>query len=250
MLGYAPRLDHWTGLDRFYKGYPTATGVFAADYLTARQERMRRFLESLHDDHDVHTRFAYVEQPQSEPTYVASQNRVALPAASMLPPMFDERSPPAVNYGLLGSVLLRAMARVAINVAEIKHEEAERVAWSGGIVKQFVGRLTCRQMSAGVENDAPRLPSVSVGGHALLRAYRDAAAHDVRRRSLPTAERKRRSRLFFLSRCLLFCADDHSTASNSANHRCNVMAHRSSEFAEAFGCPGWRNRTRDRCDVW
>ncbi|KAL1440980.1 hypothetical protein MTO96_009025 [Rhipicephalus appendiculatus] len=125
MLGYAPRLDQWAGLDRFYMGYPTPTGVFAADYLAARQERMRRFLESLHDDNNVHTRFAYVEQPRSKPRYVASQNRVVLPAASMLPPMFDTRSLPEVNYGLLGSLLLRVMARVAIDEANIKHEKAE-----------------------------------------------------------------------------------------------------------------------------
>ncbi|KAL3226811.1 hypothetical protein MRX96_024638 [Rhipicephalus microplus] len=142
MLGYAPRLDQWTGLDRFYMGYPTATGVFAADYLAARQERMRRFLESLHDDYNVHARFAYVEQPSSKTWYVASENRVVLPAASMLPPMFDARSLPEVNYGLLGSVLLKAMARVAIDVARMKHEEAERVAWSGHTFKQFVERYT------------------------------------------------------------------------------------------------------------
>ncbi|KAL3226810.1 hypothetical protein MRX96_024637 [Rhipicephalus microplus] len=96
----------------------------------------------------------------------------------------------------------------------------------------------------------PGPPSVSVGAHALLRAFRNAAAHDVRRRSMPATKRKSRSRMFFLSRCLLFCADNHSGTFNSANHRCNVMARRSSEFAEAFGCLGWRNRTHDRCDVW
>ncbi|KAH7975260.1 hypothetical protein HPB49_025384 [Dermacentor silvarum] len=246
MLGYAPRLDQWIGLDRFYRGYPSATGVFAADYLASRQERMRRFLESLHDD-DADTRFAFVEQPQTEPTYVASQNRVALPAASMLPPLFEARSLPEVNYGLLGSVLLRVMTRATMDEINIRHVGDDRDAWSQRNVKQFVERLSCKGTSAGVTAGAP---SVSVGVHALLRAFRKAAAQDGRRRSMSQAQRGSRGRLFFMSRCLLFCADDHSAASQPLHHRCNVMARRSSEFAEAFGCPDWRNRTRDRCDVW
>ncbi|KAH6921641.1 hypothetical protein HPB50_003842 [Hyalomma asiaticum] len=245
MLGYAPGLDQWTGLDRFYMGYPSTTGVFAADYLAARQERMRRFLESLHGK-DADARFAFVEQPRSEPMYVASQNRVALPAAFMLPPLFDTRSLPEVNYGLLGSLLLRVMTRATIDAVKFKHQGANRIAWSRRSVKQ----LSCNEPSAGVRKGAPRPPSVSVGGHALLRAFHSAATEDLRHHSMSKAQRKSRSRLFFLSRCLLFCADDHKAGSNPANHRCNVMARRSHEFAEAFGCPNWRNRTRHRCDVW
>ncbi|KAK8781015.1 hypothetical protein V5799_017645 [Amblyomma americanum] len=133
MLGYAPRLDHWSGLDRFYRGYPSATGVFAADYLGSRQERMRRYLESLHSQ-DTDSRLAF-QQPPAEPTYTAP-NRVALPAASMLPPLFDPRGLAEFNYGLLGSVLLRAMMR-AFDGENVEYDGADRVAWSPGRLKEF-----------------------------------------------------------------------------------------------------------------
>ncbi|KAL3223368.1 hypothetical protein MRX96_027618 [Rhipicephalus microplus] len=98
-------------------------------------------------------------------------------------------------------------------------------------------------------------PAVSVGAHALFRAYKKAAASfdGGRGRSLRGLEALSADQVFHVGRCFLACGDTHDGSADPlfAGHRCNRMARQSLEFASAFRC----NRAsytpwRSLCDLW
>ncbi|XP_077540057.1 endothelin-converting enzyme homolog isoform X2 [Haemaphysalis longicornis] len=153
ILGVVPSLQNWSDVDRFYRHYPSATGIFGRDYLSARKERMSRYLESLKSK-DVDSRFAFTEF-NSRPAYVAP-NTAVLPAASLLPPLLSLRDAPEVNYGLLGSVMLQTMLHAFDEVNGL-----ENATWEASRVKDFIQRIR-------IEEEGTKENSSSKSGHAKI----------------------------------------------------------------------------------
>lgn len=255
-LGYATGLSNWTGVDQLYSLHPVPTGTFVTDYLNSRKARMQRFFAMLGNEKDP-TKYDFTgDSPRI--TYSAP-NTVSVPAAVMIWPLFNYLGATELNYGLLGSLLVENMMRAFGRDNFRSDAHGSHIEWPKRERRLFESNYHCDGLAKKSWHTRKRhskrsghrakpaandtRPGVSVGAHALFRAYKKAAAGD---RSLRGFENLSGDQLFFIGRCLAACGD---SVARKSYHRCNVMARHSSEFAHAFRCGDWSS-PKGRCDMW
>ncbi|KAH7962307.1 hypothetical protein HPB52_015401 [Rhipicephalus sanguineus] len=178
-------------------------------------------------------------------------NVLVIPAASMLSPLFNYGASPAINYGLLGSVIMQNLMRAFGHINMLTDGSGSPIAWIPEERADFEDRYQCDRMSEVRDSDVDPPAGVSVGAQAFFRAYKRAsAARGNRSCALPGLERLSSDQVFFVSRCLLRCHDVPGTTDgvHLEDHTCNLMAKHSAEFANAFNCP--MDHSNTLCDVW
>ncbi|KAL1433805.1 hypothetical protein MTO96_012334 [Rhipicephalus appendiculatus] len=275
-IGYPARLGEWAGVDDFYGRHPRPTGVFVADYLGARKARMRAFFAALRAGNVSETDGFDFANDAPGVVYYGAPNEVSVPAVALMRPLFNYRGAPELNYGLLGSLLLDAIMRAFDGANMMDDGHGFRVLWPTIQRRLFRVKYSCDDLRGGPlimsqafkRNSRSRTPpspkgrartsrpAVSVGAHALFRAYKRAAASfDGGRsgRSLRGLEALSGDQVFHVARCFLSCGDTHDGSADPlfAGHRCNRMARQSPEFASAFRCnrASW-TPSRSLCDLW
>ncbi|KAH6922852.1 hypothetical protein HPB50_019854 [Hyalomma asiaticum] len=272
-IGYPTGLGKWKGVDEFYGRHPHPTGVFVTDYLGAREARMRAFFAALRGGNV--TKHEVFDFANDAPGIVyGTPNKVSVPAVALVRPLFNYRGAPELNYGLLGSLVVEAIMR-AFGGADIMDDgHGQRIPWSTNHQRLFREKYRCDDLRGGprvmsqasqsnvhaktTPSSKPQAktsrPGVSVGAHALFRAYKKAAAtNSGGGRSLRGFEALSGDQLFHVGRCFVACGDAHDGSVDPlfTRHRCNRMARQSSEFASAFRCNGasWTSAS-SRCDFW
>lgn len=268
-LGYPTGLSNWRGVDGFYARHPQPKGTFVEQYLVSRKARMRKLFALLRNGSALEEVEFLYEVPGIK---YGPANTVSVPAVALVWPLFYHRGAPELNYGLLGSVLVEGMMRAFDRDNMMVDEKGSPISWSRGGRQLFQKNYRCDDLKKGPHmiNKAskqprsyrhPRLagthrhgsgrrPGVSVGAHALFRAYKTAAK--LRGRRLRGFEALSGEQLFHVGRCLVACGDPHDATTAGAHlsmHRCNQMARHSAEFAAAFNCGG-ATSSKGRCDVW
>lgn len=271
-IGYPAGLGKWKGVDKFYSRHPDSTGVFVRDYLGAREARMRALFTALRSNVTKPEEFDFANDAPGI-TYGAP-NEVSVPAVALVWPLFNYRGAPELNYGLMGSLLVEAIMRAFGGADMMDDGRGSPIPWSKKHRRLFQKKYHCDSLGEGPRklNQASRSnahaptsqgqalgsrPGVSVGAHALYRAYKRAAAASfggaTGGRSLRGFEALSGDQLFHVGRCLLACGDAHDGATDPlfAGHRCNRIAQQSPEFATAFRCDraSW-TPAGSRCDLW
>ncbi|XP_075525235.1 uncharacterized protein LOC142557351 [Dermacentor variabilis] len=269
-IGYPAGLSEWKGVDEFYSRHPRSTGVFVRDYLGAREARMRAFLARLRSRVAKPEEFDFANDAPGV-TY-GTPNEVSVPAVALVWPLFNYRGAPELNYGLLGSLLVEAIMRAFGGTNMMHGGRGSPIPWSANhrwlfkkkyhrcdnlregprLLSQASRRSNARVPTSSRGRDLGSRPGVSVGAHALYRAYKSAAA-SFGSRSVRGFEALRGDQLFHVGRCFLACGDAHDSVADPlfAGHRCNRMARQSSEFAAAFRCDeASRTPAGSRCDFW
>lgn len=246
-LGYDKKLGGWPSLKDYYKSYPFASGIFLSDYVNTNEAHVQKFFELTRHRRDVDFNFrsdvvgAFYEGP----------NVLVVPAASMLSPLFSYGGSPAINYGLLGSVIMQNLMRAFGHNNMLTDGFGTAITWSAEERADFEDRYHCDLMSEVRDSEVDPLAGVSVGAQAFFRAYKRAsAARGNRICALPGFREHTSDQLFFMSRCLLRCHDVPGTTDgfHLEDHTCNLMAKHSAEFANAFHCP--RDHSDVFCDMW
>ncbi|KAL1439081.1 hypothetical protein MTO96_047542 [Rhipicephalus appendiculatus] len=246
-LGYDRNLGNWSGLNDYYQNYPIASGIFLMDFVNTNEAHAIKFFELKCQPQEVDFSFrsdivgAFYEGP----------NVLVIPAASMLSPLFSYGAPPAINYGLLGSVIMQNLMRAFGHNNMLTDGTGSPIGWFPEERADFEDRYQCDRMSEVRDSEADPLAGVSVGAQAFFRAYKRAsAAWGKRSCALPGLERLTSDQVFFVSRCLLRCHDVQGTTDgvHLEDHTCNLMAKHSAEFANAFNCP--LDYSNVFCDVW
>ncbi|XP_037509095.1 uncharacterized protein LOC119385781 [Rhipicephalus sanguineus] len=246
-LGYDLNLQSWRGLNDYYRRYPIASGIFLTDYVKTNEAHGIKFFELKRQRREVDFSFrsdivgAFYEGP----------NVLVIPAASMLSPLFNYGASPAINYGLLGSVIMQNLMRAFGHINMLTDGSGSPIAWIPEERADFEDRYQCDRMSEVRDSDVDPPAGVSVGAQAFFRAYKRAsAARGNRSCALPGLERLSSDQVFFVSRCLLRCHDVPGTTDgvHLEDHTCNLMAKHSAEFANAFNCP--MDHSNTLCDVW
>ncbi|KAL3223369.1 hypothetical protein MRX96_027618 [Rhipicephalus microplus] len=294
-IGYPAGLGDWQGVDDFYVRRPRPTGVFVADYLGVREARMRVFFAAFRGDNFSATEafdfandaagvaygapnqvrvpavalvrplFNYGGAPELNYGLLGSILLDAIVRAFDRANMMDDGHgfpvpwPPDSTATVPGEVQVRRpqgrtphYTRFRQTLDPIDYRLMTRHACRSQASKRNVRSRTPTSRKG--RTRASR-PAVSVGAHALFRAYKKAAASfdGGRGRSLRGLEALSADQVFHVGRCFLACGDTHDGSADPlfAGHRCNRMARQSLEFASAFRC----NRAsytpwRSLCDLW
>ncbi|CAN7993516.1 unnamed protein product [Ixodes hexagonus] len=241
-LGYSMGLNYWGGVDRFYSDYPVPVGPFLETYLdTSRAYALQQLTLQPHWSAD----FANVIIDSEEPTvFYGGPNTVTVPAAAMLSPFFNVRERAALNYGALGSIVTRHLMQAFNDDNRVDDGKGSPIDWSESELSRFREHWNCHQNLHPGPSYEDAEPAVSIGAHALFRAYKVAAAGQF---APAVPEGLSSDQLFFVSRCYAYCGDK----SLDAPHECDVLAQDSVEFAKVFGCPpGSPMNPEKKCDAW
>ncbi|KAH8031255.1 hypothetical protein HPB51_014467 [Rhipicephalus microplus] len=260
-IGYPAGLGDWQGVDDFYVRHPRPTGVFVADYLGVREARMRVFFAAFRGN-NVSATEAFDFANEAAGVAYGAPNQVRVPAVALVRPLFNYGGAPELNYGLLGSILLDAIVRAFDRANMMDDGHGFPVPWPPIQRRLFRAKYKSQASKRNARSRTPTSrkgrtrtsrPAVSVGAHALFRAYKKAAASFDGGRSLRGLEALSADQVFHVGRCFLACGDTHDASADPlfAGHRCNRMARQSLEFASAFRCnrasyTSWRSL----CDLW
>ncbi|CAN7950690.1 unnamed protein product [Ixodes hexagonus] len=241
-IGFPKGLASWDGVGRFYSGYPVPRGSFLETYLATSQVYAQQQL-SLRPYWSSDFANANFESDSPSVSY-GGPNTISITAASTVRPFFDSREQAAQNYGALGSIVTRHLMRAFHHDNRKDDGKGSQIKWRESEDSKFMDRWNCRQnLRPLLPNDYAE-PTVSVGAQALFRAYKMAA----RGQPAPTApERLSRDKLFFVSRCYVYCGYRHI----DTPHECSVLAQDSRDFARAFNCSqGSAMNPEYKCEVW
>ncbi|KAG0411167.1 hypothetical protein HPB47_011733 [Ixodes persulcatus] len=240
-LGFAAGLSSWNGIDRYYSRYPVPRGSFLDAYLATSQAYARQQL-TLRPYR--FSDFANADLESDKPSvFYGGPNTISIAAAAMVSTFFDVSEQSALNFGVLGSIVTRQLMRAFHHENRRYDDQGYLFTWSEPEEMKFMNRWNCRQnMRPGLPYDDAE-PTVSIGAHALFRAYKKAAAgrFDVASGGFNSDQ------MFFVSRCYVYCGYRHI----DTPHECAVLAQDSPEFAKAFNCPkGSPMNPENKCDLW
>ncbi|XP_077553559.1 neprilysin-3-like [Haemaphysalis longicornis] len=240
-LGYAPGLEDWPGLEKRFRDYPTATGVFLADYVKTKEVHARTLYRIIASNNSFESNNFKSDVVGA---FLKGPSTLFVSAASVLSPLFCYGAPPEVNYGLLGSLVLRNLMSAFRPTNILYDGNGSTIPWTTEERGIFEDRYQCDLFTEEANSSSGPAATISIGAKALFRAYKRAASGKGKSTyALPHLEALAEDQLFFVSRCFLYC-DDPPVES----HTCNMMARHSSEFADVFQCE--REEIRDRCDMW
>jgi putative endopeptidase len=200
--------------------------------------------------------------------YDMSRNEVLVPAALLQPPLFSHGFAPAVNLGLLGTVLGHEISHGFDRSGRWRDgSRALHSGWTDASVEAFEARAACIQ----AQTDATQvLAGVKVNGAATLdedladlgglQLALSALAERQKLRPLAATEGLTPEQQLFLAWGQLWCTKATPEAARAllaldvhAPHpvRVNAPLRNLSAFSQAFGCPaGAPMVAAPRCEVW
>lgn len=244
-LGYAAGLGYWGGVDRYYRNFSVPHGSFLEAYLHCSKAYAQHELNSGTMSCDHSEPFVFINDVLTV-DYDAA-NYLTIAAAAMTTPLFNLFGPPEVNYGALGSLVIRQLMRAFDAENRLDDGSGTRIVWSPREEEDFQTKFSCRHNGTEGRVD----PAVSVGAHALYRAYKKVAALSDAR--LPGMDNLSKDQIFFISRCFLLCGSEQKGRGDGSPppNQCNILAEDSHEFASAFHCPpGSPMNPNEKCDIW
>ena len=173
----------------------------------------------------------YKGQPTFRPDYNPAANEIVLPAGIMQPPLFDTAQPQYLNYGGLGDLAARELARA------LRPPAARLVDGTG-------------------RHPDPRTPAAGcpsaagAGGAAAAANEAWARARSMRDHDLPGLERRfTHEQLFFVGGAAARCGEGRGRRADpraSVRERALGGVAHARAFREAFRCPV----KELACEVW
>ncbi len=186
----------------------------------------------------------------------AFSNSIVLPAASVLPPMYDDEAPPEVNYATFGTLVAHELIHVAENYLFDGRGRA-RTIWSPDDLAAQTEQLSCivdQANAAGLDGDQTKDENVAdLGGlrlaHRAMTKALGPALHEVGADGLSAEQR------FFITYAQRWCETMTPEAAAEGlksdwhappRFRVNAIVSSMPQFAEAFECQA----PVRSCGVW
>ncbi|KAH8039430.1 hypothetical protein HPB51_007308 [Rhipicephalus microplus] len=203
------------------------------------------------------------DEAQVEAYYEPSQNALVIPTAIISRPLFYDESPPALNYGSLGTIVGNEMIH-AYDVTGIAYNEmAELRHWaSASFTREYTQRALCLRQSHGAAvrqkarqelddfSDSENIDDF-VGVKIVYRAFSSLPYHE--RRLTLGGLNMSAERLFFIGHCIKWCSKVSNVADQYApfRSRCVVPIMNMPEFSNAFGCAAVQPMNpKEKCNFW
>ncbi|KAH8040465.1 hypothetical protein HPB51_010702 [Rhipicephalus microplus] len=195
--------------------------------------------------------------------YEASQNALVIPTAIKSRLIFFNEGPPALNYGVLGTIVSNKMMH-AYDVTRIAQDEvAETRPWASGLfTREYYQRALCLRPSHGAA--IPHKARQKLDNLIDSENRDDLVDVKIAYRvfySLPYHDRRLKmgglnistERLFFIGHCLKWCSKESDVVHQQApfHFRCVVPLMNMPEFSNASDCAvGQPMSPQEKCNIW
>ncbi|XP_064472781.1 membrane metallo-endopeptidase-like 1 [Ornithodoros turicata] len=230
--------------------YPDFTGPYIADFIAIRKAVAELRWQNLYGGLIKNNQCISPPVHAGKAFYNTEENTVFVPAGAMVGPLFTFGAPPEVNVATLGSLLAHEIMRGFDDVGR-QHDGFGKQTrlWTKESEAAYRKSVTCFNETT-VQRGKHREYSKEIlldllGQRFVLNAYRSASE----RFNLPLRPVKglTKDRLFYVSRCMIWCGSPGS----HLQERCNVPLMYSPHFSETFHCSsGAPMNPQKKCIFW
>ncbi|XP_064454959.1 neprilysin-1-like isoform X2 [Ornithodoros turicata] len=251
-IGYASyRVSTEGNLTDFYRSVPDLNGPFIMDFISASEKTKMYWSIVFAGDLEFAAKWKG-ELPVFDASmrYDARHNKLTIPPAMMMKPVYALEAPPEINYGTLGRLVVSAVMLAFDDDGQFYKDAGQHEYWFNAQSNENFGekvRCLTSMVNARLPNALQvfRVPYVYMadvmGTEPILGAYQNEilGSHS-------------RDELFYLSWCLLWCGKKFPEArSGTLENRCNLPLMNTNHFTTTFSCTANAlMNPRVKCTFW
>ncbi|XP_064454961.1 neprilysin-2-like [Ornithodoros turicata] len=253
-IGYASyRVSTEANLADLYRSVPDLNGPFIMDFVHASEKTRTYWSIVFAGDLEFAAKWKG-ELPVFDGSvhYDATQNKLTIPPAMMMKPVYALEAPPEINYGALGRLVMNNIMHAFDENGQRYKEAGHEENWFNSESRRnFDDKLQCLSIMVNGLPNAVKAQHISneyitdvMGTEPIIGAYNNEPlkSHDV----------NPGDKLFYLSWCLLWCGKQVGDRRlGTLENRCNLPLMNTDHFATTFGCASnTLMNPRLRCVFW
>ncbi|KAH9370630.1 hypothetical protein HPB48_008732 [Haemaphysalis longicornis] len=199
-LGYAPGLEDWPGLEKRFRDYPTATGVFLADYVKTKEVHARTLYRIIASNNSFESNNFKSDVVGA---FLKGPSTLFVSAASVLSPLFCYGAPPEVNYGLLGSLVLRNLMSAFRPTNILYDGNGSTIPWTTEERGIFEDRYQCDLFTEEANSSSGPAATISIRCQGALQSLQKSSLWEGKEHLRLATPRSPRGRSALLRESLL-----------------------------------------------